>query len=269
MTLVGKANDMDQAKDYFDNLIAQGYPPSVAESFTATYFPGFLVSNSIAKNQETISQNNFQNFVPETIPQSTLNSNPQNNHISYPPYSQQTNNIGVNDGLYIVTTQTGKSNTSKILVITVISVVAIVAITVVLAGVLYVWAANLAEDNQDQSIEGSWYNTADTITFYPNGTVTESTNTFINWQITDGDLVFEYLLEDTLYEIALKYTIRDDTNGNEILFIAYYDYVDGEKTSNLASNLCFSYSSSVLGSDADYAETARAVIPTWCEFAEE
>ena len=98
---------------------------------------------------------------------------------------------------------------------------------------------DLAEDNEDQSIEGTWYNTADTITFYPNGTVTESTNTFINWQITDGDLVFEYLLEDTLYEVALKYTIRDDTNGNEILFIAYYEYVDGEKTSNLV------YSSSI------------------------
>ena len=256
---------MVDAESYYQSLISQGYPEPVAESFTETYYPGYLANQS-AKKQQFISQNNVQNSVPNTAHQSNLY---QNNYTKESPYNQQISGTGINDGLYIVSTQSGKSSTSKVLVIAGISIVALIVISVVFAGVMYVWAADLAEDNQDQSIEGSWYNTADTITFYPNGTVTESTNTFINWQITDGDLVFEYLLEDTLYEISLKYIIRDDTNGNEILFIAYYEYVDGEKTSNLAPELCFSYSSSVLGSDPDYAETVRAVIPTWCELAEE
>ena len=260
---------MDRAKDYFDNLIAQGYPPSVAESFTATYFPGFLVSNSIAKNQETISQNNFQNFVPETIPQSTINSNPQNNHISSSPYSQQTNNIGVNDGLYIVTTQTGKSNTSKVLIIAVISIVAIIAISVVFAGVMYVWAANLAEDNQDQSIEGTWYNPDDTITFYSNGTVVETTGTIIKWRITNNDIITTFLIEGEEIDLSWKYTIRDDTYGDQVLFMAYYEVVDGEQTTTIGPESCASYSNSIKGADADYAETIRAVIPTWCELAEE
>ena len=257
---------MDDAENYYRSLIGQGYPEPVAKSFTETYFPGYLANQS-AKKQQLISQNHVENNVPNIANQTNFNQN--NNHIKPSPYNQQISGTGINDGLYIVSTQSGKSSTSKVLVIAGISIVALIVISVVFAGVMYVWAADLAEDNQDQSIEGSWYNTADTITFYPNGTVTESTNTFINWQITDGDLVFEYLLEDTLYEVALKYTIRDDTYGNEILFIAYYEYVDGEKTSNLAPELCFSYSSSVLGSDPDYAETARAVIPTWCELAEE
>ena len=256
---------MVDAESYYQSLISQGYPEPVAESFTETYYPGYL-ANKLAKKQQFISQNNVQNVVPNIAHQSNLN---QNNYTKESTYNQQISGTGINDGLYIVSTQTSKSSISKILFIAAISIVVLVAISVVLAGVMYVWAADLAEDNEDQSIEGTWYNTADTITFYPNGTVTESTNTFINWQITDGDLVFEYLLEDTLYEVALKYTIRDDTNGNEILFIAYYEYVDGEKMSNLAPELCFSYSSSVLGSDPDYAETVRAVIPTWCELAEE
>ena len=51
--------------------------------------------------------------------------------------------------------------------------------------------------------------------------------------------------------------------------MAYYEYVDGEKTSNMAPEQCYSYSSSVSGSDPSHWETIRAVIPIWCEFAEE
>tara|TARA_Y100000589_G_scaffold275647_1_gene269825 strand:+ start:101 stop:874 length:774 start_codon:yes stop_codon:yes gene_type:complete len=257
---------MDDAENYYRSLIGQGYPEPVAESFTETYFPGYL-AYQLAKKQQFISQNHVENNVPNIANQTNFKQN--NNHITASPYNQQISGTGINDGLYIVSTQTTKSSTSKILFIAAISIVALVAISVVFAGVMYVWAANLAEENDDQSIEGTWYNVNDTMTFYPNGTVTESTNTFMSWQTTDGDLVIEFFFDDNIYEIELKYTIRDDTDGNEILFLAYYEYVDGEKTSNMAPEQCYSYSSSVLGSDPDYAETVRAVIPTWCELVEE
>lgn len=256
---------MVDAETYYRSLISQGYPEPVAESFTETYYPGYL-ANKLAKKQQFISQNNVQNVVPNIAHQSNPN---QNNYTKESPFNQQISGTGISDGLYIVSTQTTKSNPSKILLIAGISIVALVAISVVFAGVMYVWAADLAEDNEDQSLEGTWYNVEDTMTFYPNGTVTESTNSFLSWQTTDGDLMIEFSFEDNIYEIELKYTIRDDTDGNKILFIAYYEYVDGEKTSNMAPGLCFSYSSSVLGSDPDYAETIRAVIPTWCELPEE
>ncbi len=256
---------MVDAETYYRSLISQGYPEPVAESFTETYYPGYL-ANQLAKKQQFISQNNVQNEVLNIAHQ--INPN-QNNYTKESPYNQQTSGTGINDGLYIVSTQTTQSNTSKILVIAGISIVVLIAISVVFAGVMYVWAANLAEDNGDQSIEGTWYNIDDTMTFYPNGTLTESTNSAISWQTTNGDLVMEFLFEDNIYEIELKYTIRDDTDGNKILFMAYYEYVDGEKTSNMAPEQCYSYSSSVSGSDPSHWETIRAVVPIWCEFAEE
>ena len=248
---------MVDAESYYQSLISQGYPEPVAESFTETYYPGYL-ANQLAKKQQFISQNNVQNVVPNIAHQRNFNQN----NTKESPYNQQIIGTGVNDGLYIVSTQSGKSSISKVLIIAGISIVALIAISVVFAGVVYVWAADLAEENEDQSIEGTWYNVDDTMTFYPNGTMTEATNTAMSWQTSNGDLVMEFLFEDNIYEIELKYTIRDDTEGNEILFLAYYEYVDGEKTSNMAPDQCYSYSSSVSGSDP-------AVVPTWCELAEE
>ena len=64
--------------------------------------------------------------------------------------------------------------------------------------------------------------------------------------------------------MSWKYTIRDDTSGDQILFMAYYEFVDGEQTTTIGSDSCVAYSSSILGADADYAETIVAVTPTWC-----
>ena len=164
---------MVDAESYYQSLISQGYPEPVAESFTETYYPGYL-ANQLAKKQQFISQNNVQNVVPNIAHQRNFN---QNNNSKESLYNQQIIGTGVNDGLYIVSTQSGKSSISKVLIIAGISIVALIAITVVFAGVVYVWAADLAEENEDQSIEGTWYNVDDTMTFYPNGTMTEATNT--------------------------------------------------------------------------------------------
>ena len=105
-------DNMVDAESYYQSLISQGYPEPVAESFTETYYPGYL-ANQLAKKQQFISQNNVQNVVPNIAHQSNLN---QDNYTNSSPYNQQISGTGLNDGLYIVSTQTTKSNTSKILV---------------------------------------------------------------------------------------------------------------------------------------------------------
>ena len=257
---------MDDAENYYRSLIGQGYPEPVAESFTETYFPGYL-ANQLAKKQQFISENHVENNVPNIAHKTNINQN--NNHITASPYNQQISGTGINDGLYIVSTQTSKSSTSKILFIAAISIVALVAISVVFAGVMYVWAADLAEDNEDQSIEGTWYNPDDTITFYSNGTVVETTGTIIKWRVTNNDIITTFLIEGEELDLSWKYTIRDDTYGDRVLFMAFYEFVDGEQTTTLGPESCISYSNSVKGAESDYAETIRAVIPTWCEFVEE
>ena len=258
-------DNMVDAESYYQSLISQGYPEPVAESFTETYYPGYL-ANQLAKKQQFISQNNVQNVVPNIAHQSNLN---QDNYTNSSPYNQQISGTGLSDGLYIVSTQTTKSNTSKILVIAGISIVALIAISVVFAGVMYVWAANLAEENEDQSIEGTWYNPDDTITFYSNGTVTETTGTIIKWRISNNDIITTFFIDGEEIDMSWKYTIRDDTSGDQILFMAYYEFVDGEQTTTIGSDSCVAYSSSILGADADYAETIVAVTPTWCDPVEE
>ena len=85
----------------------------------------------------------------------------------------------------------------------------------------------------------------------------------------------DYKSEGTIFidgeeiDMSWKYTIRDDTSGDQILFMAYYEFVDGEQTTTIGSDSCVAYSSSILGADADYAETIVAVTPTWCDPVEE
>ena len=43
------------------------------------------------------------------------------------------------------------------------------AILVVVSGVVYVMMGDSIYSENDRTIEGTWYNPADTITFYPNG----------------------------------------------------------------------------------------------------
>ena len=51
--------------------------------------------------------------------------------------------------------------------------------------------------------------------------------------------------------------------------MAYFDSENGIQTNEVADNSCVAYVDSVKGTEEDYMETKRAIIPDWCEFAEE
>ncbi|GIQ96524.1 MAG: hypothetical protein CM15mP2_0110 [Methanobacteriota archaeon] len=78
----------------------------------------------------------FINNVPNIANQLHFNQN--NNHITASPYNQQISGTGINDGLYIVSTQTSKSSTPKILFIAAISIVNFGGNFSCLQGIVYV-----------------------------------------------------------------------------------------------------------------------------------
>jgi hypothetical protein len=51
--------------------------------------------------------------------------------------------------------------------------------------------------------------------------------------------------------------------------MAYFDSVNGIQTNEVAENSCIVYVDSVRGVEEDYMQTKRAIIPDWCDFAEE
>ena len=51
--------------------------------------------------------------------------------------------------------------------------------------------------------------------------------------------------------------------------MAYFDSENGIQTNEVAENSCIVYVDSVRGAEEDYMENKRAIIPDWCDFAEE
>jgi len=143
-------------------------------------------------------------------------------------------------------------NTGLTVAITVVAVICGLAIVTVLAGILYVWANNLADDN----IEGTWYNPVDTMTFSSDGSMEESTGTLIEWR-TDNKNLYMVSKDDQEHEYYFRYKISDD-----VLFMAPYDHdlvtVIGED--------CVAYSKSSTATDEDdYSEQiVRVAWPDWC-----
>jgi hypothetical protein len=137
-----------------------------------------------------------------------------------------------------------------------------IALVVVLSGVLYVWASSLAEEDD---ITGTWYNPNDTVSFYPDGTINESTGYLIDWSIVDGDLVTGYIVGDELVNISWKYDIIYDTEDDKLLIIAPYEFVNGNQTNEVVPSECVVYSELILGTEEEYFENIRAIFPDWCE----
>jgi FlaG/FlaF family flagellin (archaellin) len=161
-----------------------------------------------------------------------------------------------------------KWGAGKIAAFTVIGLVVLVAVTVVLAGVLYVWANSLAEEQDQTELAGTWYNIEDTMTLYANGTAVESTGLMTKWSSEGHNLTTTFLIDDEEIDLVWKYEIKIDTDDDRVLFMAYYDVEDGVQTNEIAENSCIVYIDSVNGANEDYYEEKLAVIPDWCEFVE-
>ena len=207
---------MDPANSYYNDLLQQGYPSEQALTWTRNYYPEFMV-------QQVIQQPQFPTLAPTSQPQFLA----QPTVMMLPQPNNQKN---------------------LLLILGIVAVIGI-AFIVILAGILYVWASDLASS---QDIEGTWYNPVDTITFNSDGSMTESTNTLVEWRI-DGNGLF--MSEGDEYEYYFKYKISGDT-----LFIAPYDY----DLETIIEEDCSAYSSNIEAKDRDTFENTIVVFPTWC-----
>ena len=186
----------------------------------------------------------------------------QNTQVAqYPRYGQ--------NAQMLLVQQTKKSKSGLWISLVIILPILFVAFTTVMAGVLYVWASGLAEEQEQTDLAGTWYNTADTMTLYSNGSVDESTGLMIEWSSEGGNLTSTILIDGEEIELIWKYEIKIDTDDDRVLFMAFFDSENGIQTNEVAENSCIAYVDSVKGTEEDYFERKRAIIPDWCDFVEE
>jgi hypothetical protein len=135
---------------------------------------------------------------------------------------------------------------------------------VVLSGVLYVWASSLAEESQ-QDVAGTWYNPQDTMTLYPNGTVTETSNVITSWSSNGYNLTTTLEIDGEEMDLVWRYAVKIDSDGDRILFLAYYEVEDGVQTEEIGEDSCVAYSDSIRGAESDYFTQKVAIFPAWCD----
>ena len=165
--------------------------------------------------------------------------------------------------------QTKKSRSRLWISLVIVLPILFVAFTIIMAGVLYVWASDLAEEQDQTDLEGTWYNQLDTMTLYANGSVDESTGLITEWSSKGENFTTTFLIDGEQIEIIWKYEIKKDSDDDRVLFMAYFDSENGIQTNEVAENSCVVYVDSVRGAEEDYMENKRAIIPEWCDFAEE
>lgn len=179
----------------------------------------------------------------------------------YPGYSQNTQMLLIQP--------TKKSKSGLWIALVIILPLLFVVFTIIMAGVLYVWASDLADEQDQTDLAGTWYNTADTMTLYSNGSVDESTGLVVSWSSQGENLTTTFLIDGEDIDLVWKYEIKIDSDDDRVLFMAYYDSEDGIQTNEVVENSCIVYVDSVKGTEEDYMEKKQAIIPDWCDIAEE
>ena len=182
------------------------------------------------------------------------------NEVTPTQVTSQYNNLNVNtipqtSGQYVVVSSpnNGGGKTGAMIIA---GIVIGVALLVVLSGVLYVWASNLAE-NQPSELVGDWTNPEDKLELKSNGKMKDSTGTLETWYTMDGRLYFE---DEDYYYSDYKYSIVDD-----ILYLAPYNEDDV-----LLEDDCFAYIKGLRGESESYwnerieQAESNGDIPNWC-----
>ena len=132
--LAYSGENLSGAREYYDSLIAQGYSNHQALSYTHQHFPEFQIADLDSIGTQHQNQYDQQNtMMLQNLQQPVMLENQQQPVIFAAPPPQ--------------------SNNSALKIVAIIAgVIAIfVVITVVLAGVLYVWASDLANNTQEDS----------------------------------------------------------------------------------------------------------------------
>jgi hypothetical protein len=186
----------------------------------------------------------------------------QNTQVAqYPAYGQ--------NAQMLLVQQTKKSKSGLWISLVIVLPILFVVFTIIMASVLYIWASDLAEEQDQTDLAGTWYNQSDTMTLYANGSVDESSGLITEWSSKGENLTTTFLIDGEQIELIWKYEIKIDSDDDRVLFMAYFDSVNGIQTNEVAENSCIVYVDSVRGVEEDYMQTKRAIIPDWCDFAEE
>ncbi len=216
---------MSDARQYYDSLIGQGYPPHEALPYTQQYFPDF-------QNIESVFD------APDVAPPTLI---VEQQYVQQPVMVMPHTSPGSKTILYVVG---GIS-------------IAVVGL-VLLAGLLYVWASDLAtqENDDNQTIAGTWYNPVQTFTFSSDGDMEDNATTFVEWRVEGNNL---YLVDSTDpgYEYYFRYSI-----SNDVLFVAPidHDYV------SVIEEDCTAHTRGSAGKyDSGFENiVVRAEWPDWC-----
>ncbi|MBL6881924.1 MAG: hypothetical protein ISR25_07220 [Candidatus Poseidoniaceae archaeon] len=121
----------------------------------------------------------------------------------------------------------------------------LIALTVVLSGVLYWWASELAEDE----IVGEWNNPTVTMEFKSDGSVSDSEGVWNEWRVS-GDTLYLIDDEEPEYEYYFKYKI-----SYEVLFIAPIDM-----TGSIQSENCVAFATD----GVEWEDKEYTTWPSWC-----
>jgi len=151
--LAYSGENLSGAREYYDSLIAQGYSNHQALSYTHQHFPEFQIADLDSIGTQHQNQYDQQNtMMLQNLQQPVMLENQQQPVIFAAP-SPQSNNSAL-----------------KIVVIIAGIIAFFMIITVVLAGVLYVWASDLANNNQEDSPDLYQYIATDHTDAVDNGT---------------------------------------------------------------------------------------------------
>jgi hypothetical protein len=164
---------------------------------------------------------------------------------------------------------TKESKSGLLISLSIILPVLFVGFIIIIAAVLYVSESDIAEEEGQNDLAGTWYNTGDTLTLYSDGSVDESTGNVVAWSSQGENLTITFLIDEEEIILIWKYKIMIDSDEDRVLFMAYYDSGDGIQTNEVAENSCVVYVDSVKGTEDDYMEKKRAIIPDWCDFVEQ
>jgi hypothetical protein len=238
---------------------AGGLPPGWDLEQWNHYGQQWLIQNP-QTTAPTVPVNNYPT-VSATPPTAPTPPTPSNQDM----IQQPTPPVVVQPPVMMVPHYKTNSNPGKIIGIIAIVGVLVVVMIIVLSGVLYVWANSLDPSSADE-IEGTWYNPVDTMTFYPNGTASESTGIITQWRTNGSDLYTLFELGEDDIDVRWIYEIKTDNQGDLLLVMALYqiETEDLNQTNEVDEESCIMYSNSVQGAENDYFEGKRAIFPSWC-----
>ena len=206
---------------------------------------------------------NGEKWVPNSVVRTTAKVEDSSQNYSEDTLIGQ-NDFVLNQDMIIIQSEKQKLGFFNKLSLAIVIPIVIVAILVIGSGIAYVLMDDSIFSENDRTIEGTWYNPADTITFYPNGTVSESSGVITKWSVEGGNLTTTFQIDDDEIDVLWIYEIKFDDEGDSFLFMALYQIDNGVQTNTVNETSCIGYSDSITSSENVNFEDRTLIFPDWC-----